>query len=82
MARKFELVSLSGAESVGLVELLMSLDHPSQREIDSVNGAVAWFEKSKLPGIRVEDRKQEGTPRGFERVVVEDPKSQSLMWAR
>jgi PelA/Pel-15E family pectate lyase len=80
-ARTFELVSLSGAESVGLVELLMSLEHPSPRVIDAVNSAVAWFERSKIPGIRVEDGKQAGTPRGFERFVVEDPTAPP-MWAR
>jgi PelA/Pel-15E family pectate lyase len=81
MARKFELVSLSGAESVGVVKVLMLVEHPSPGIVEAVDSAVAWFENSKLPGIRVEDRKQEGTPRGFERFVVEDPKAEP-MWAR
>ena len=35
----------------------------------------------KIPGIKVEDRPQKDTPRGFERFVVEDP-SAPPMWAR
>ena len=39
-ARAYELPSFSGAESVGIVQLLMNIDHPSQRVIDAVKGAV------------------------------------------
>ena len=47
-ARKYELVSLSGGESVDIVRFLMSIPKPSATVIDSIEGAVAWFQKSKL----------------------------------
>src|SRR4051794_2970004 len=80
-ARAFELVSLSGAESVGLCHLLMSIENPSPQIVQSVDAAVAWFDSVKIPGIKVEDRPTPNTPRGFERYVVKDP-SAPPMWAR
>jgi PelA/Pel-15E family pectate lyase len=80
-ARSYELVSISGGESVGIVRLLMSLDHPSPEVIQSVEGAVAWFETAKITGIRVERRSDPKGPRGFNKVVVEDP-SVPPIWAR
>jgi PelA/Pel-15E family pectate lyase len=79
--RSYELVSLSGAESVGIVRLLMNLDDPSPEVVRAVQGAVAWFEAAKLKGIRVERKPDKNAPRGFDRVVVEDPKAPP-MWAR
>jgi PelA/Pel-15E family pectate lyase len=40
-ARSYELVSLSGSESVGIVRLLMSLDRPSREVVEAIEGAVA-----------------------------------------
>jgi len=78
-ARAYELASLSGQESVGLVLLLMSLDKPSKQVIASVNGAVAWFEKTKITGWRQE---RYFTPQGVhEKRLVADPNSPAL-WAR
>lgn len=51
-ARSYELVSLSGSESVGILELLMSLEKPSAEVIKAVDAGVAWFETAKLKGIR------------------------------
>ena len=51
MARKFELVSLSGSESVGIVRFLMRIENPSPAIIASVNAAVEWFEKVKITGL-------------------------------
>lgn len=79
--RTYELVSLSGGESVGVVELLMSLDRPSAEVVRAVDSAVAWFEAAKLTGIRqsvVDDSKG---PRGRNKVVVADPAAPPL-WAR
>ncbi|MGL4555475.1 MAG: pectate lyase [Gemmataceae bacterium] len=52
-ARSYELVTLSGAESVGIVRVLMSLDDPSPEVRRSVESAAAWFEAAKVTGIRV-----------------------------
>ena len=47
-ARKYELVSLSGGESVGIVRFLMSIKNPSPEVIDAIESAVAWFEQSRV----------------------------------
>ena len=49
--------------------------------VAAVDGAVAYLDSVKITGIKVEDRKQEGTPKGFERYVVKDPDAPP-MWAR
>lgn len=79
--RAYELVSLSGAESVGIVRLLMSLDDPSPEVVRAVEGAVAWFEAAKLKGIRVDVVKDDKSPKGTNKVVVKDPAAPP-MWAR
>jgi pectate lyase len=79
--RSYELVSFSGGESVGVVRLLMSLDDPSPEVVAAVEGAVAWFEAVKLKGIRVVRKKDVNAPRGFDKVVIDDP-SAPPMWAR
>jgi PelA/Pel-15E family pectate lyase len=79
--RTFELVSLSGSESVGVVRLLMSLDDPSPEIVQAVEGAVAWFKAAKLTGIRVVVEKDARSPRGTNKVVVKDAAAPP-MWAR
>jgi pectate lyase len=79
--RSYELVSLSGAESVGVVRLLMSLEEPSPEVVEAIEGAVAWFASARLEGIRVERRKDPRSPTGRNNVVVKDP-SAPPMWAR
>jgi len=51
-ARTFELVSLSGAESAGVLRLLMTLDRPSPEIIRAVIAGTEWFETAKLSGLR------------------------------
>jgi PelA/Pel-15E family pectate lyase len=79
--RSYELVSLSGAESVGVVRLLMSLDAPSPEVVRAIEGTVAWFESAKIKGIRVVAEKDDKAPRGRNKVVVKDA-SAPPMWAR
>jgi pectate lyase len=79
--RTFELVSISGGESVGVVRLLMSLEAPSPEVVRAVEGAVAWFESAKIKGIRVVVRRDEKAPRGRNKIVVTDAKAPPL-WAR
>lgn len=43
-ARAYELPSFSGAESAGLVLLLMELPNPTPEVVAAVKGAVEWFE--------------------------------------
>lgn len=80
-ARTFELVSISGAESVGIVKLLMSLDSPSPDVVKAIQSAVAWLESAKLEGIREEVRDDVNAPNKRNKVVVSDPTAPP-MWAR
>jgi PelA/Pel-15E family pectate lyase len=47
-ARKYEVVSLSGGESVDVVRFLMSIKNPSAEVIEAIEAAVAWFEQVQL----------------------------------
>ena len=51
-ARAYELPSLSGQESAGLILVLMSADNPSVEIKTAVNAAVAWLEKTKITGYK------------------------------
>jgi pectate lyase len=73
-ARSYELPSLSGAESAGILRLLMSLDEPSPEVVRAVEAGVAWFAAVKLEGIRI-------VAKDGDRVVVPDPSAPPL-WAR
>ena len=76
-ARAYEHVSLSGQESVGIVEFLMGIEHPDARVIEAIESAVAWFKSAQVDGIRWV--KTAGTP--VDHVVVADPNAPPL-WAR
>jgi PelA/Pel-15E family pectate lyase len=78
-ARNFEPPSLSGGESVGLVKFLMGVEHPSPAIIAAIEGAVAWFESSKVTGLRVET--VTGADGKSDRRAVTDPAAPPL-WAR
>ena len=80
-ARSYELVSLSGCESVDVCRLLMSLDAPSPQVIAAVQGAVTWFEAARIHGIRVEERRDPRSPKGTNKVVVKDASAPPI-WAR
>ncbi|HZN09220.1 MAG TPA: pectate lyase, partial [Pyrinomonadaceae bacterium] len=47
-ARKYEVASLSGGESVEIVRFLMSIKKPSPAVVEAIESAVKWFEKSQL----------------------------------
>ena len=51
-ARTYELASLSGSESAGLLLLLMSLEQPSPEVIRAVHAGAQWYQTNKLAGIR------------------------------
>jgi PelA/Pel-15E family pectate lyase len=73
-ARSYELPSLSGSESAGILHLLMSLEQPSPEVIRAVKAGVAWFEAAKLTGIKIV--KVDG-----DRKVLKDPSAPPI-WAR
>jgi PelA/Pel-15E family pectate lyase len=85
-ARSYELAAITAAESVGVVEYLMDLEHPSDEVIRAIEGAVAWFERARIMGIRVETIridpiKYPAYIARIDRVVVGDPAARP-MWAR
>ncbi len=80
MARKFELVSLSGSESVGIVRFLMRIDKPAPAVVESVRAAVEWFQKVKIPGYKYVDIAAPGEKSGKDRVLLAD--SAGIVWAR
>jgi PelA/Pel-15E family pectate lyase len=80
-ARSFEPVSLSGEESVGVVELLMDVEREGAEIVEAVEGAIAWFRAARLPGLRLERVRVEGVPGGTDVVVRQDPAAPGL-WAR
>ena len=73
-ARAFELPSLSGSESAGVLRLLMSIKRPAPEVREAVKAGVAWFGMAKIEGLRVE---REG---GDTRLIV-DPDA-PVLWAR
>lgn len=81
LGRSYELPSLSGAESVSIVRLLMSLPSPSPEVVRSIEAAVAWFQAAKIPGIRLVQQPDPKSPKGINKVVVQDPSAPPL-WAR
>lgn len=80
-ARAYELPSLSGKESVGIVRFLMGIENPGDDVKQAIRSAVAWFEESKLTGLKVEWVKDEDKPGGRDRIVVQKPEAGPL-WAR
>ncbi len=69
-ARKFEVVSLSGGESVDIVRFLMGIKNPSPAVVEAIESAITWFEKSQLKGIK-----------WVNSTVVKDPEAGPI-WAR
>lgn len=73
-ARKFEPVSLTAGESIGIVRFLMYDSKPSQAAIDTIESAIAWYRANKIEGIRWDTK-------GKEHAVVKD-KNALPIWAR
>ncbi|WP_159517975.1 pectate lyase [Sunxiuqinia indica] len=78
-ARTYELPSLSGNESVGIVLILIGIDHPSLEVVNAVQAAVTWFDKVKIEGIRIERYNNAEGKR--EKRIVKD-KGAPTLWAR
>mgnify|MGYP002630056631 CR=1 FL=1 len=80
-ARSYELPSVSGGESSGIVRFLMGVEEPTPEIVASIKAAVAWFEASQLEGIRLVTKKDPALPNGRDKVIVKDPTA-SPLWAR
>jgi PelA/Pel-15E family pectate lyase len=79
-ARTYEKISICGGESVGLVKFLMSIDNPSKEIVESIQSAVAWFDRVKLTGIR-QINKPDESERGYDKVIIKDATAPPT-WAR
>jgi PelA/Pel-15E family pectate lyase len=77
-ARAYELPSFSGAESVNITLLLMSLPSPSDEVVAAIKGAVKWFDKHKIPDMKYERYKDENGEKDSKLV----PSPGSVVWAR
>jgi pectinesterase len=78
-ARSYELPSFSGAESVGIVNLLMDIPDPSSEIIKSVQCAVEWFDNHRIKNTKWESfTNKDGLK---DRRIVSDPDAGD-MWAR
>lgn len=80
-ARAYELPSISGGESVGIIRYLMEIEDPSEEVKHAIESAVAWFREVKIEGIKIVEEKDENLPRGYDRIVVED-KDAGPLWGR
>ena len=78
-ARSYEPPSLSGAESVGIVRFLMSVEEPTPEIIAAVKGSVEWFRSVTIHGMRL-DKFTDAEEQDDKRIVA-DPDAGSL-WAR
>ena len=84
--RKFELPSIAGQETVGVVRYLMSIPDPSPAVVAAVDGAVAWLRRVEITGWRIETFDAPAEQFQFhssakDRRLVADP-SASGLWAR
>lgn len=79
-ARAFELISLSGMESVGITEFLMRIKNPSPEIKRAVKSAIAWFERSKIQDYDFAFIDAATLPGGKDRLLIKKPGS--VIWAR
>jgi PelA/Pel-15E family pectate lyase len=80
-ARSYELPSISGGESVHVVEFLMQVENPDRRIVEAIEAAIAWYEDAALHGIRLVRKEDPGAAGRIDRFVIEDPQA-PRMWAR
>lgn len=77
-ARAYELASFSGSESVGILQLLMNIENPSEDIIRAVKGGVKWLREHEIKGIKTERYRNE---KGMNEVRVV-PAEGNIVWAR
>ncbi|PTQ96589.1 PelA/Pel-15E family pectate lyase [Mucilaginibacter yixingensis] len=79
-ARAYELPSISGSETVGIIEFLMRQPNPSPAVKTAITAGVKWLTDVKIKGAKVAQFDAPGTPKGFDKRVEADPSSD--IWAR
>ncbi|CAN7162262.1 pectate lyase [Pseudoxanthomonas sp. LjRoot143] len=84
--RKFELPSITGQETVGVLRYLMSISDPSPDIVAAVQGGVAWLQRVEITGWRIETFDAPAEQFQYhssakDRRLVADPAATGL-WAR
>jgi len=84
--RAFELPSIAGQETVGVVRYLMSIPDPSATVVAAVDGSVAWLRRVEITGWRIETFDAPAAQFQYhrstkDRRLVADPSAHGL-WAR
>ena len=79
-ARAYELPSLSGQETVGILAFLMSIDNPSEAVKTAIKSGVEWLELNKIKGFKYEDIVAPKEKSRKDRVLIAD--ANSTIWAR
>jgi PelA/Pel-15E family pectate lyase len=80
LARAYELPSVSGSESVGIIKVLMLVEQPSAAVKQAVKDAVDWFIGVKLFDISTKQVPDAAGPNGYDVVVYSTPGT--TLWAR
>lgn len=79
-ARAYELPSFCTQESAYIVKLLMDLPNPDDRIKQAIHGAMKWFDKYKLTGLRIVRVGEWGSPDRDTR-LIEDANAEPI-WGR
>ena len=84
--RRFELPAMATQETVGVLRYLMSIPDPSPEVIAAIEGAVAWLQRVRIEGWRIETFEAEPEQYRYhaaktDRRLVRDP-TVSGLWAR
>ncbi len=79
-ARAYELPSYCSQESASIVRLLMEIPEPDDRVKRAVHGAMKWFDRHQLRGVKVVRTGEWRTP-SAQTYLVED-KHATPLWAR
>ncbi len=61
-ARAYELASISGGETVGILKFLMSLGKPTPEVRQAIEAGIAWLRRSQVDGAAVGMKGGGGTP--------------------
>jgi len=79
-ARAYELPSLSGQESVGILRFLMRFENPGKEVIAAVQGGIDWFNTVKIVDYKFKEIVNDKTPTGKDKALVPEPGN--VTWAR
>lgn len=80
-ARAYELPSYGPMESAAIVRFLMEIKKPGKQVKAAIHGAMQWFDKYKLTGLKIIYMKGDDGERR-DRKLVEDSTVKTPMWAR